>query len=176
MMRRWWIGLAAVALCLAAPPKVSRAQLKVLEVGFDQRIGRANIDDPFDILGATRAVYMEGFGVVLSTEVNLVVGPAITPFRPKLSADDVEKLRLRKLARLPQLKQLMRDMMVTSATTLKSMPAEEQVVVGSHLFFYSWEDRKDLPEQLVMKASRKALLDVEAGRSKVEAAVQEQAF
>lgn len=176
MMRRWWIAFIGVALCLAAPPKVSRAQLKVLEVGFDQRIGRANIDDPFDLLGATRAIYMDGFGVVLSTEVNLVVGPAITPFRPKLTSDEVEKLRQRKLARLPQLKQLMRDMMITSATTLKSMPIEEQVVLGSHLFFYSWEDRKDLPEQLVLKASRKALLEVEAGRAKIEAVVQEQAF
>lgn len=176
MRRRWWIGLAAVALCLAAPPPVSRAQLKVLEVGFDQRIGRANIDDPFDILGATRAVYVDGFGVVLSTEVNLVVGPAITPFRPKVSAGEMERLRQRKVSRLPQLKQLMRDMMITTATTLKSMPADEQVVVGAHLFFYSWEDRKDLPEQVVLKAPRKALLEVEAGRARTEAVVREQAF
>lgn len=175
-MRRCWMALAVVALCLAAPANVSRAQLKILEAGFDQRIMRANIDDPFDLLGATRAIYLDGFGVVTSTEVNLVAGPAITPFRPKLSADEVEKLRLRKLARLPQLKQMMRDMMITTATALTSMPAGEQVVVGSHVFFYSWEDRRDLPEQLVMKASRKALLEVETGRAKIEAVVREQAF
>ena len=129
-MRQFLIAVAAVGICLAAPSKVSRAQLKVLEASFDKRISHANIDDPYDLLGSTRAVYIDGFGVVFSNEVNLVIGPAITPFRPKLNADEVEKLRHRKFARLPQLRQLIRDFMVTSATQLKSMPAEEQVVFG----------------------------------------------
>jgi hypothetical protein len=50
------------------------------------------------------------------------------------------------------------------------------VVVGTHFFFYSWEDRKDLPEQLVLKATRKTLLEVEAGRARLDSVVQEQAF
>ncbi|MCC6591404.1 MAG: hypothetical protein IT168_32260 [Bryobacterales bacterium] len=175
-MRRIVIALAAVAICLAAPSKIARAQLKVLESTFDQRITRANIDDPFDVLGSTRAVYIDGYGIVLSNEVNLVIGPAITPFRPKLTPEEIEKLRHRKLTRLPQMRQLMRDMMITCATQLRAMPPEEQVVLGTTLFFFSWEDRRDLPEQIVMKAQRKALLDVEAGKSKADAVIQEQAF
>jgi hypothetical protein len=70
----------------------------------------------------------------------------------------------------------MKDMLLTAATALKTMPPDEQVVVGTHFFFYSWEDRKDLPEQLVLKATRKTLLEVEAGRARLDSVVQEQAF
>ncbi len=167
---------AGVVIALAAPAKISRVSLKALENTFDQRIARADINEPFDLLGPTRAIYVNNAGVVLSAEVNLVVGPAITPFRPKLNTEEVEKLRQRKLARLPVLKQLMRDLMVTSATKLNTLPPEEQIVVGMNLFFYSWEDRKQLPEQIVMRAPRKVLLEVEAGKAQLDAVVEEQAF
>lgn len=175
MIRRFSIALAAVAICLAAPSRVSRESLKALENNFDQRIARANIDEPFDLLGATRGVYVDGIGAVFSSEVNLVA-VGITPFRPKLAPEEIERLRTRKLARLPQLKQLMRDMMVTSATQLKTVPEQEQIIVGVHIFSYSWENKKDLPQQVVMRSTRKSLLEVEAGRAKADTAIQEQDF
>jgi len=73
----------------------------------------------------------------------------------------------------------MRDMMVSSATNLKSMPLEEQVVVGVNLFYQSWEDTTGLPSQIVMQTQRKTLTDFEAGRIKAEAlqaAIREQVF
>jgi hypothetical protein len=45
-----------------------------------------------------------------------------------------------------------------------------------NLFFYSWEDRKQLPEQIVMRAPRKSLLEVEAGKAQLDTVVEEQAF
>lgn len=175
-MRGFAIALAATAIALAAPARIAREQLLAIETLFDQRIARANLDDPYDLLGATRAIYLEGYGVVVSNEVNLVVGPAITPFRPKLNTDEVEKLRQRKLARLPQLRQLMRGMMISCATQLRALPPDEQIVLGTHLFSFSWENRKDLPGQLVLKASRQALLDIEAGKAQAAAVIEERTF
>jgi hypothetical protein len=46
------------------------------------------------------------------------------------------------------------------------MPREEQVVLGVSLFHFSWENTAGLPSQVVMRAPRGSLADVESGRSK----------
>ncbi|MBK5294152.1 MAG: hypothetical protein JJE04_21050 [Acidobacteriia bacterium] len=169
----------AAALSLAAPVRVSRSTLATLERRFDERIERHSIDDPLYLLGSTRGVYLEKYGAVFTAEMNLVTGPAITPFRPKLSKEEVDKLRMKKLTRLPEVRQLMRDMMVTSATALDTVPPEEQIVVGVSFFYYSWENGAGLPGQIVMQAKRKTLVDYEAGRvdlKTLSAAIQEQVF
>ena len=157
-------ALLAWAALDGATPHVSRAAMQDIERTFDQRIQRYSIDAPMDLLGATRGVYLENYGAVLSTEVNLVVGPVLSPFRPKLTKEELERLRQRKLERLPVLKQLVRDMMVTTATRLNTIPLREQIVVGVTLFHYSWEDSSGLPGQILMQAERRNLIDFEAGR------------
>jgi len=171
--------LVSVALLAsAATPRVPRSALQGLERGFDQRIQRFLIDDPIDLLGNARGVYVENYGAVITAEVNLVI-TAITPFRPQLTAEDKERVRQKKLSRLPQIRQLMRDTMVSSATSLKMMPETEQVVVGITFFHHPWELTQGLPAQIVMLAPRKTLADFEAGRLKadaLQAAIQEQVY
>lgn len=179
MRRRSILAIAFSALLAAAAPRISRSELRVLEQNFDRRISQASADDPLDLLGNTRGVYLEKTGVVFSTEVGLVVSPAPTPFAPVQSPEVRERLRQRKLARLPMLRKMMRDMMITSATSLKSLPQDEQVVVGVSLFYRPWEDVTGLPGQIVMQATRKTLADIESGRIKPEAAaaaIQEQVY
>jgi hypothetical protein len=178
MRRRFLAAMAmAAAMLMAAPVKVSRATLNNLERRFDERIERHNIEDPFYLLGATRGVYLENYGAVFTAEVNLVMGPSINPFRPRLSKEDIDKLRQRKLGRMDDIRKVMRDMMVTSATVLNEVPENEQIVVGVNLFHHSWENTAGLPGQIVMQAKRKALADFEAGRLNLEglnAAIREQ--
>jgi hypothetical protein len=50
----------------------------------------------------------------------------------------------------------MRAMLVDSARSLDSVPADEQVAVGLSLFYWKWENREGLPAQIVMHAPRKA--------------------
>ena len=52
----------------------------------------------------------------------------------------------------------MRSMLVDSARSLDSVPADEQVAVGLSLFYWTWENREGLPAQIVMHAPRKDLL------------------
>ena len=179
MMRNLLGFLLPAALLLAGSPQVPRGVMQSLEKRFDERIERWNIDDPLYLLGATRGIYLEDYGAVLTAEVNLLAGPGLTPFRPKLTKEEVARLRAKKLERVPALKQMMRGMMITAATTLQSVPSEQQIVVGVSLFYYSWEDTAGLPGQIVMKAPRKTLLDIEAGRLKgpdIENAISVQEF
>jgi hypothetical protein len=157
-------GLVALLLALAAPgaqpPKtaISRAILAPLESGFDGRMSTPGQADPYDLLGNTRGVYLEGYGVVFSTEVNLIVAPAITPFRPTISKEVVEAVHRRKMAKLDVLKKAMREMLTSSAAALDTLPPSSQVVLAVTLFYYSWEQRAGLPSQIVMRAPRSALL------------------
>ncbi len=180
--------LACLAVLLAAalsshsamkPGTVTRASLAALEASFDQRIGKLDVTNPFDVLGPTRGVYLPGFGVVFSTEVNLVITPTITPFRMKISEEEVARVHQRKLERLPVLRQVMREMLVNSAASLDDVPSDEQVAVAVTLFFFRWEDRSGMPAQLVLQAKRKTLVDYRAGRinaSALRTAIHEQVF
>lgn len=148
----------------AAAPVVNRDTLAALEARFDQRIETYDINDPFYLLGNTRGVYLEDFGAVFTSELNLVAAAVVTPFRPEFTAEQKEQLRVKKQQRLADLKKLMRDMMVDSALALQTVPPQQQIVVGVSLFYYSWENRTGLPSQVIMRAERQKMLDLEAGR------------
>ncbi len=171
-------ALFAVTMLTAAAPRIPRPAMQAVERSFDQRFQQFNVDDPIEVLGPARGVYVDKFGVILSAEVNLVV-TAITPFRPQISGEQVEKLRQKKLARLPEVRKMMRDTLVSAATQLKALGPDEQVVVGLTFFHRSFEAVKDLPGQIVMQAPKRVLADYEAGRIKqsaLEAAIQEQVY
>ncbi len=176
-MRRLPFVLLA-ALLTAAPPRITRPAMQAVERGFDQRFQQFNMDDPIEVLGPARGIYVEKFGVILSAEVNLVV-TAITPFRPQITGDQLERLRQKKLARLTEVRKMMRDTMVSAASSLKGLGQDEQVVLGLTFFHRPFELIQDLPGQIVMQAPKRILADYEAGRIKqpaLEAAIQEQVY
>jgi len=156
-----WLLLLA-ALAPADRPRAIRASLAALERIFDSRIERQSVEDPFMLLGTTRGVYLEGYGAVLTAEVNLVTGPAVTPFRPALTKEEIARLRAKKQQRLALFRQLMREMLLDAAGSLDALPPGEQVVLAVTLFYYSWEDRTGLPGQILMQAQRQQLLGARA--------------
>jgi|RhiMethySRZTD1v2_1073278.scaffolds.fasta_scaffold1034325_2 hypothetical protein len=171
-MRR--LAFLVAALLTAATPRISRPAMQAVEHSFDERFQRFNVDDPIEVLGPARGIYVDKFGVIISAEVNLVV-TAITPFRPQISGDQLEKLRQKKLSRMAEVRKMMRDTMVSTATSLKTLGPDEQVVVGLTFFHRPFELVQDLPGQIVMQASKRVLVDYEAGRVK-EPAIQEQVY
>ena len=164
MRRRTWVLLTAATMMWGAVPRVPRSALTTVERYLDRRMETFDINDPLDVLGMTRGVYIDGYGVVFTSEVGLVATPNITPFRLNISLEDIAKLRKRKVDRVPQVKRLMRDMLVHSGTALSAIPMEEQVMVSMILFYAQWEDKNGLPSEIRMQAQRKALVDFEAGR------------
>jgi hypothetical protein len=175
------LAAAVLSAGLAAPanPPVTREALAALEKKFDRRIESHHPTDPLYLLGTTRGVYLSGYGVVFTSELNLVAAAVVTPFRPAFTPEQIEQLRLKKLARLAELKEMMRAMMVDSATALEAVPPEQRIAVGVTLFRFSWEDSRGLPAQVLMEARRQALLDFEAGRLAgpgLDAAIRVQEF
>lgn len=157
-----WLALMGIAGATAGPNAdlhQKRMALGVLEKTFDGRLERSGGDDPFLLLGTTRGVYLHGYGAVLTAEVNLVNSANVSPFRPTIPPEYRARLHTRKLERLPLLKQTMRDMLEASAAALDSVPANEQIVIGVSLFYYSWEDTTGLPSQVLMQANRQQLLE-----------------
>ncbi|MCC7176628.1 MAG: hypothetical protein IT159_15650 [Bryobacterales bacterium] len=148
---------AAISGSQPAKPRIARMALAPLESSFDSALSKPGQQYPFDLLGNTRGVYLGGFGVVFTAEVNLIIAPRITPFRQFISKEDVARVHQQKTANLPVLKQAMRELMERTASTLDALPPGEQVVVAVTLFYYSWEQKDGLPSQILMQASKSAL-------------------
>jgi hypothetical protein len=163
--------LITVAATLAAA--VPYSDVRAVERAIDRRFQGHEPTDPIEVLGSTLGVYVEGTGAVFNSEVILVQGPGLSPFRPELPKEEIAKIHDRKRARLPELRKLMQDSMVTAATMLATVPAQEEIVYGVSMFYQPWEDASGLPRQLVMRAKRQALLDYEKGALKsLESAVR----
>ncbi|MBI4877325.1 MAG: hypothetical protein HY822_22085 [Acidobacteria bacterium] len=169
---------AGLLLTGADRPHVNRAALTAVEKNLDRRLETEVVESSL-LLGMTRGVYLEGYGAVFTAEVNLASGPGISAFRPKLTKDDIDRVRQKKLDRMAVLKKAMRETLVSAAASLDTVPAEERIVVGVSLFHFSWEDTAGLPGQIVMLAQRRTLLDFQTGRrdrSTLESAVEVREF
>ena len=162
-MKSAWIAAAlllaaGLAAAQTSAPPVTRAALSAIERQFDLILSRPAQEDPFDLLGSTRGVYLEGYGAVFTTELSLVVAPGLSPFRPAITKTDAEKVRARKLKKLPELKQAMQQILAEAASKLEGLAPDEQIAVAVTLSYFSWEDRSGLPAQILMQAKRKDLL------------------
>jgi len=158
------LAVAASAIASDAP-RVSREQLVTVEKSLDSRYTKLWDDVPVAVLGLTRGIYLEGYGAVMTSEVDLVAGPTMLFIRGPLTKDEVEKFRLKKISRVPELRAAMRQALIDSAASLDTVPLEEQIVVVAMLSKYPWEDFRGLPHQIMMQAQKKKLLD--ALRSRV---------
>ncbi len=159
------VGLLLVSAAMAAAGQpIPRASVEVIERGFDKTLGAIDQNDPYDVLGLTRGLYLDNYGMLFTAEVNLVVTP-LSPFHPKPDAAGVLKLHQKKIQRLVVLKQVMRQSLVEVATRLNGVPPDEQVVIAITLLYRSFEKREGLPDQVLVLAPLKTLADIKAGRA-----------
>jgi hypothetical protein len=154
--------VALLALCalpgVADSPKVNRGMIEAMQHSLDNKLSGLWPQDPAEVIGPTEGTYIQGYGSVFLAEVNLAPAAGISPFHPAVSADEVRRTREKKLQRMAALRTAMRAMLLDSARSLDSVPADEQVAVGLSLFYWKWENRDGLPAQIVMHAPRKVLL------------------
>jgi hypothetical protein len=138
-------------------PRVPRQTLSDLERRLDTKLANlGGANDPVDLLGAARGIYLDGYGVVFTVEASPIITPGLTPFRPAMTEPEKAKIRQRKLDRLPMLRQLLRDAWRESAMALTAIPDNQQVVIAARLLYLRWEDTRGLPGEIVMKGDRKA--------------------
>lgn len=154
-----------------ALPRVTRATVVGLEQLFDGKVRKASVADPMELMSSAQGVYVDGFGLVITAQVDLISTPSLSPFRLKVSKSDVERVRARKTDHLPLLRQIMQQTMLEAAAAVPTLPANECIVVAVSLFRFNWEDATGLPAQIVMQAPRQRLLDHAA-----QTAIQVQEF
>jgi hypothetical protein len=138
-------------------PTFSRQTFKVLEDGFNLKLAGFNPGEPVYMLGATRGVYLQGFGAVFSAELELVQSPTVNPFHQKILPEEVVATHARKVKQLPLLRQAMHDQLMACAKNLDAMPANEQIVMVVRLDYQTaWENTEGLPAQILLRADRKS--------------------
>ena len=180
MKRRWiraaLVVLSAGLLCAAASQsRVKRAALEAMEKSFDQRVASI-AEDPFILLGATRGLYLEGYGVVFTADCSLVSGPTINPFKRTISKEEVAEVREKKLHRLPILRDRMKEMLMSAAASLDEVPEQEQIVVSVALLYRSYENTAGMPAQIMMQGQKRQLLDAKLGRASAAEVIKVQEF
>lgn len=143
------LTLSLALTASAADRKPTRALLIEAEKRFDAMVQSKWTDDPFVLLGNTRAVYVDGFGVVMTAEINLSTGPTVSPFNPTISKEAAAKHRDKKLQRLPQLKELIRKGAESARMWFPELGDNDNLVVGVTVLKYQWEDATGIPSQLV---------------------------
>jgi hypothetical protein len=157
-MKKLMLTATLAALCLtAASTRVSRQSLAAMEKSLDQKVLSLWPDNPFALLGTTRGVYVEGLGAVFTAEINLATGPTIMPGLG-IKKEQIEKHRQTKLARLPQIKKELKQILMNTAASLDGVGPDEQVVLAVFLYRYHWEDASGIPAQLQLQAQKKQLV------------------
>ena len=152
-------AMAPAVVTPAEKSRVPRQALGDLERRLNTKLtGLGGANDPVDLLGAARGIYLDGYGVVFTTEVSPIITPGINPFHTEMTEAEKAKVHQRKLDRLPMLRQAMRDMWRDSVTALTSIPDNQQVVVAVRLLYLPWEDTHGLPGEIVVKGERRTAL------------------
>ncbi len=157
--------IAAVALILSCAipsvadgPKVNRGMIEAMQHSLDNKLSGLWPQDPAEVLGLSQGTYIQGYGAIFLSEVNLAPAAGISPFHPTVSSDEIRRTHEKKMQRMAAIRAAMRAMLVDSARSLDSVPSDQQVAVGLSLFYWKWENHDGLPAQIVMHAQRKALL------------------
>jgi hypothetical protein len=179
-MKKLLLLIAVATLCFAATEsKVSRASVLAVERSIRERLA-APSQDPYDLMEESpRGTYLDGYGVLFTTELDLVNAGVLnlTPFKPTVSKEEIAGVRDRKVKKIAALRETMRNLILNASTTLEGLPPNEHVAMEARLFYFSWEDSKGLPRRLFMSAEKQKLLDAKAahaGPAELAAIIEEQ--
>jgi hypothetical protein len=150
------IVMHSPAAVTAPATHIPQLMLANLEKTFDLRLQSMDAKDPVDILGGTRGLYVEGYGTVFTTEISLIVTPGIFPMSAPITDQQKSVVRQRKLAHLPQLESVMKELINMSARTQVPLPDDQKIMYAVRLRYLPYEDTAGLPAQIVMTADKKA--------------------
>ncbi|MCU1336207.1 MAG: hypothetical protein JWO19_1788 [Bryobacterales bacterium] len=140
-------------------PRVDRTQMEKVEKSLDATLLRFTTDNSHTLIGLTRGVYLEGVGAVLTAEVILINAP-INIMHPVPTKEEIAMMRKKKIERLPILKRVLKDALVSAAASLETIPPDEQVVIAVIVPRFTVEDAAGLPVQVTVQAPKRKLLEL----------------
>jgi hypothetical protein len=159
------LGLIYVTLVSAAyaaageTPRVDRAQMEKVEKSMDATLLRFTPDNSHTLIGFTRGVYLDGVGAVLTAEVILINAPISPLMHPIPTKEELVQMHKTKLTRVPQLKKVLKDLLVSAATSLDTIPPDEQIVIAVIIPRFTFEDSTGVPAQVTVQATKRKLLE-----------------
>jgi len=152
------IAMSAAYAAAGEAPRVDRTQMEKVEKSLDATLLRFTPDNSHTLIGITRGVYLEGVGAVLTAEV-IVVNAGVNIMHPLPTKEEIVQLRKKKLERVPILKKVLKDALVSAAATLDTIPPDEQVVIAVVIPRFQFEDAAGLPSQVTVQATKRKLLE-----------------
>ena len=149
------VGILLVGASIS--PRVSRNNLAGLETMADQKLIALEVNKPGKLLGATRGVYLDGYGAVFTTEVDLIAFAAPNPFRPAYNRAEVAKLKLRSRAVLNFEAANAGIARTHGSGSGRSADKNEQIAIAVTIPYWPWEESTGMPRQILMQATKSAL-------------------
>ena len=141
-----------------APSKIPLRALYPLERASDDKLRTIGEPNTMDVLGATRGVYLDGYGAVFTSEISLATGPALYAFHQTITPQEKAGTHQKMVQRLPVLRTVAKEMVRSLAASLPGIPDNQQIVLAVRLDYTSWEDTSGLPGLLMVKADRKSAM------------------
>jgi hypothetical protein len=157
-----WGQTANVRIAPAKVPEtatpVSFRILRGIENGIDGHLAAIDVNRPVQNLRDAFAVYLGGYGVALTMEIDIMATPFNFPGMQTPTDEMKARIHKQKLERLPVVVAALKDEMRHAADTLKgAMPDSEMLVFVARVDYRPWEDTTDLPQrQITLRADRKA--------------------
>jgi len=159
------LSLAAVAAQPAAAPKSQPAtELEATQKACDGAIRAFSIDSPVDHLLPTHGVYVEGYGAVFITDVNLISLPPLWGFGGHIAPGEFKRIHDTKLKRVPAVRQLMTQMLLDASKSLTHLTPDESILLQLNFYYLDQEDRGGLPKSMSVQGKKKDLLEAAAGK------------
>jgi len=136
--------------------RIAPQTFRDLERRFDSRLATLSPDpnEPSDLLGTTRGIYVDGCGVVFTAEVSLVRSPELSPFLHEIPKEVAERVHKRRLERMPLLETAMDEMLHAMARTFITIPPDQKLVLAVRLQYATWESTAGMPAQVMLTATR----------------------
>jgi hypothetical protein len=158
------VATAAAASQPAAPPLSGSPALEIetVEKAFDGSIRGYSIDAPLDHLLPTHGIFVEGYGAVFVTDVNLVSLPPLFGFGGRIAKGELSRIHDSKLKRLPEVRKLMTQMVLAASGTLAHLSPDEHILLQFNFYSLDLEDRTGLPKLMSVQGKKKDLLDAAA--------------
>ena len=162
---------SAATLGATTEPVVSISALKTVEAFTNAKfatetigLGRVTAGDPWDLVGQARGTWLPGYGVIVTFELSLVnIMPPL--LSTTISKEEIKSDHDRTVAKLVVFKDTMRDLVVKAATSLTTLPPDQNITFEAYFFSFSFEDHSHLPRRLTMTATRQKLLDAVARKA-----------
>jgi len=139
-------------------PRVDRTQLEKVEKSLDATLLRFTPDNSHTLIGLTRGVYLEGVGAVFTAEV-IVVNAPIGIMHPLPSKEEIVMMRRKKIERIPLLKKVLKDALVSAAASLETIPPDEQVVIAVVFPRFQFEEAAGIAVQVTVQGPKRKLME-----------------